>query len=73
MFEVVQPMFEALAENKNIISAVAMICLAEDFHMSLNQTKKNILFHCLVLKGDSAKKSCKAYNDLLESYKDMKP
>lgn len=73
MSEVVQPVFEALAENKDIISAIAIICLAEDFHISLNQTKKNILFHCLMLKGDSGTKSCKAYNDLLESYKDMIP
>eukprot|EP00105_Crassostrea_gigas_P007930 XP_011422347.1 PREDICTED: E3 ubiquitin-protein ligase rnf213-alpha isoform X2 [Crassostrea gigas] len=73
MSEVVQPVFEALAENKDIISAIAIICLAEDFHISLNQTKKNILFHCLMLKGDSQTKSCKAYNDLLESYKDMIP
>lgn len=73
MSEVVQPVFEALAENKDIIAAIAIICLAEDFHISLNQTKKNILFHCLVLKGDSQTKSCKAYNDLLESYKDMIP
>lgn len=73
MSEVVQPVFEALAENKDIISAIAIICLAEDFHISLNQTKKNILFHCLVLKGDSRTKSCKAYSDLLESYKDMIP
>lgn len=73
MSEVVQPVFEALAENKDIISAIAIICLAEDFHISLNQTKKNILFHCLMLKGDSRTKSCKAYNDLLESYRDMIP
>lgn len=73
IFEVVQPIFEALTKDKDIISAIAIICLVDDFHISLNQTKKNILFHCLVLKGDSQTKSCKAYNDLLENYKDMIP
>lgn len=73
IFDVVQPMLEALVDNKDIISAVAMIRLVDDFHISLNQAKKNILFHCLVLKGDSPNKSCKTYNNLLESYKDMIP
>ena len=73
IFEILQPKLDTLLEHKDIISAVAIICLVEDFHISLNQRNKNILFHCFVLKGDNSNRSCEDYKMMVESYKDMIP
>ena len=73
MFEILQPKMDILSGHKDIISAIAIICLVEDFHISLNQRNKNILFHCLVLKGDNSNRSCEDYKTMVESYKDVIP
>ncbi|XP_062591685.1 E3 ubiquitin-protein ligase rnf213-alpha-like, partial [Saccostrea cucullata] len=71
IFDILQPKFADLSQNKDIIAAVAIIWLVEDFNISLNQSKKNVLFKSLILDGDNATRSCKAYEHLQESYKGM--
>lgn len=71
--EDLKPKLDDLEAKPDLISAVVMIFLWEQFNLPLNENYKNALFRSLILEGNDQDKNCPMYDKLKESFRGVIP
>lgn len=71
--EDLKPKLDDLERNPDLISAIGIIVLWEQYVLPLDANNKNTIFRSLILKGNDQEKKCFMYDKFKESFQEIIP
>lgn len=71
--EDLKPKLDDLKRKPDLISAIGIIVLWEQYPLPLDENYKNALFQSLILEGYDQEKKCPMYDEFKESFQGIIP
>lgn len=71
--EDLKPKLDDLERNPNLISAIRIIVLWEQYFLPLDENYKNALFRSLIMEGNDQEKKCPMYDMFKDSFQGIIP
>lgn len=71
--EDLKPKLDDLERHPDLISAIGIIVLWEQYSLPLDENYKNALFRSLIMEGNDQEKKCLMYDKFKESFQGIIP